>query len=250
MRVIITGAASGIGLAIAEAFAARGDEVALCDADEKKLAEIPSGLRGFRADVADEKDMAAFMDGAMKALGGVDILVSNAGPGGPQGDLETLPPDEWRQCLAAGAHGLFYAARAAIPFMKSRREGCIISISSNAGLTGLPRRSPYVAAKWALIGMTKCLAMELGPFGVRANAVCPGSVEGPRIDRVIAADAAVRGADPGEVRAEYMRQSSMRRFVTAGEVASLVLFLASPAGSAISGQALAVDGHTETLGAG
>ncbi|MGI9297277.1 MAG: SDR family oxidoreductase, partial [Gammaproteobacteria bacterium] len=151
-------------------------------------------------------------------------------------------------CVAVGVYGLFYATRAVIPAMKRQKSGCILNISSNAGRHGLPDRSPYVASKWAIIGMTKTLAMELGGFGVRANAICPGSVEGERIDRIIRNDAAGRGASTEEVRAEYLRQSSLRQFARAEDVAAAALFLASPAGARISGQVIGVDGHTETLG--
>ncbi len=247
MRLIITGAASGIGLAIAKAFHAKGARVALSDTDENLLAELPRDFHGFRADAADQREMENFMDGALSALGGADVLVNNAGIGGPQGPLETLAPDAWRNCVAVGVHGLFYAVRAAAPVMKKQKSGCIINMSSNAGRYPLPERSPYVAAKWAVIGLTKTLAMELGPFGVRVNAICPGSVEGERISRVIQNDAAGRGINPEKVRAEYLRQSSLRRFARAEEIAAAALFLASPDGAGISGQTIGIDGHTETL---
>ena len=138
--------------------------------------------------------------------------------------------------------------RAAIPLLRLKAPGAsIITMSSNAGLFGCPLRGPYVASKWALIGLTRTLAMELGPEGIRANAICPGSVEGPRIDRVIAADAAARGLSVAEVEAEYKRQISLRTFVTAQDIAEMVVYLTSPAGMRISGQALSIDGHTESL---
>ncbi|MBE8159085.1 MAG: SDR family oxidoreductase [Betaproteobacteria bacterium] len=248
MRLIITGAASGIGLATATAFYKQGAKIALCDIDENLFAELPGDFHCFRADAADETQMENFMRGALAALGGADVLINNAGIGGPQGPIETLPPEEWRNCIAVGVHGLFYAARAVAPIMKKQKSGCIINISSNAGLFGLPGRAPYVASKWAVIGLTKTLAMELGPFGIRVNAICPGGVEGERIARVINNDAAGRGISADKVRAEYLRQSSMRRFAKAEEIAAAALFLASPAGAGISGQALGIDGHTETLG--
>ena len=192
MRLIITGAGAGIGLTVAKAFAAKGAAVALCDVDESLLDNLPDDFHGFCADVADQKRMEAFMDSAISRLGGVDVLINNAGTGGPQGPVETLAPEEWKKCLAVGVHGLFYAVRQAAPVMKAQKSGCIINMSSNAGVYGLPNRTPYVAAKWAVVGMTKTLAMELGPFGIRVNAICPGSVEGERIDRVIANDAKKR----------------------------------------------------------
>ena len=248
MRLIITGAASGIGLAVAKAFRQQGAKIALCDIDENLFANLPGGFHCFRADAANETDMKNFMNSALEVLGGVDVLINNAGTGGPQGAVETLPPEEWRNCLAVGAHGLFYAVRAAAPPMKKQKSGCIINMSSNAGLHGLPGRTPYVASKWAVIGLTKALAMELGDFGIRVNAICPGSVEGERIERVIKKDAAGRSIAAEKVRAEYLRQSSLRRFAKAEDIAAMALFLASPAGAGISGQAIGMDGHTETLG--
>jgi NAD(P)-dependent dehydrogenase (short-subunit alcohol dehydrogenase family) len=143
---------------------------------------------------------------------------------------------------------MFLMTRAAIPLLRAKAPGSsIITMSSNAGLLGCPLRGPYVASKWALIGLTKTLAMELGPEGIRANALCPASVEGPRIDRVIAADAAERGLTVAEVEHEYKRQTSLRTFATSEDVTAMVRYLMSPAGARISGQAIAIDGHTESL---
>ena len=131
--------------------------------------------------------------------------------------------------------------------MKAAKRGAIVNLSSAAGVHGFPLRAPYAAAKWAIIGLTKTLARELGPFAIRANAICPGAVEGSRMDQVIAAQAETKGIAPEAVRDEYLRQSSMQTFVTAGDIANMALFLCADAGSKISGQALAVDGHVETV---
>ena len=235
-------------MTVAKAFAAKGAAVALCDVDESLLDNLPDDFHGFCADVADQKRMEAFMDSAISRLGGVDVLINNAGTGGPQGPVETLAPEEWKKCLAVGVHGLFYAVRQAAPVMKAQKSGCIINMSSNAGVYGLPNRTPYVAAKWAVVGMTKTLAMELGPFGIRVNAICPGSVEGERIDRVIANDAKKRELTPDEVRRQYQRQSSLRCFAKAEDIAAMALYLASEAGQRVSGQTIGIDGHTESLG--
>jgi len=137
--------------------------------------------------------------------------------------------------------------RLAVPLLKRNGSGSIINIASNAAFSGCPMRSPYTAAKWAMIGFTKTLAMELGPFGIRVNAICPGSVEGERINTVIVRDAGERGRDEAEIREIYQRQSSLRTFVSADDVANLALFLVSDRGTRISGQAMGVDGHTESL---
>jgi NAD(P)-dependent dehydrogenase (short-subunit alcohol dehydrogenase family) len=149
--------------------------------------------------------------------------------------------------MAVNINGQFYCARRAVPLLKAAGGGSIVNLSSSAGLFGYPMRSPYAASKWAVIGFTRTLAMELGEFGIRVNAICPGSVEGERTDRVIAAEAKSKGVSPEEVRKGYVRTVSMRTFVTAQDIANMILFICSEAGSKISGQALSVDGHTETL---
>jgi NAD(P)-dependent dehydrogenase (short-subunit alcohol dehydrogenase family) len=137
--------------------------------------------------------------------------------------------------------------RRAVPLLKSAGGGSIVNVASTAGLMGVPMRSPYAASKWGLIGLTKTWAMELGPDKIRVNAVCPGCVSGPRIEGVIDRDAKKRDVSPEEIRNVYLRQSSMRSFVSPEEIADTILFLASNKASHISGQALAIDGHTETL---
>ena len=220
----------------------------MCDSDDNLLSALPDTFYKFHADVADSKQMQKFMADSLSALDGVDVLINNAGIGGPQGPIETLPIDEWERCVAVGVCGLFYTTRVAAPMMKKQKAGCIINISSNAGRYGLPDRTPYVASKWAIIGLTKTLAMELGPYGIRVNAICPGSVEGARIDRVINNDAIARDISSKQARAEYLKQISLRRFTKASEIAAMALFLASDNGAGISGQAIGIDGNTETLG--
>ncbi|UCH75710.1 MAG: SDR family oxidoreductase [Rhodospirillales bacterium] len=249
-RALITAGAAGIGLAIAESMTAAGARVHICDIDEARLAATAKALPGTGrtvADIADAASVDRLFDEALDSLGGLDILVNNAGIAGPTAPAEQIAPADWRHTLAVGLDGAFYCARRAIPLLKRAGGGAIVNIASTAGLMGVPNRSPYAAAKWGLIGLTRTLAMELGPFGIRVNAICPGSVDGPRMDRVIAADAALRQIDPSEVRAAYLAQVSMRTFVDVADIASMAVFICSDAGARISGQALAVDGHTETL---
>jgi NAD(P)-dependent dehydrogenase (short-subunit alcohol dehydrogenase family) len=175
------------------------------------------------------------------------VLVNNAGIAGPAGPTEDCDIDAWRQTLAVNLDGAFHCLRHAIPLLKETGAGSIVNIASTAGLYGYPLRAPYVASKWALIGLTKTLAIELGPHGIRANAVCPGSIDGPRMDRVIAAEAAARSVSQASVREAYTRQTSLRCFIDAADIADMVLFLCSDAGARINGQAMAVDGHTESL---
>lgn len=249
-RIVVTAGAAGIGRAIAERFLADGDDVAICDADETAVAEFsaanPAAVAAI-ADVTSEKDMEAFFGELEKRWRGVDVVCVNAGTGGPTGPIESLSYDDWQYCIATNVHGSFLACRWAARLMRRQGGGLIAMTSSTAGTMGYPLRSPYAAAKWAVVGMTKTLAMELGPAGVRVNAVCPGAVEGRRMDRVIAKEAQLRGLTEEEVREAYVTGVSMKTWVKAEDVANTIHFLASDAGAKISGQVLSVDGHTETL---
>ena len=249
-RVVVTAAAGGIGRAMAEAFVEAGARVHICDLSADGLAAAQKALPGLGTTVADVADPAAvdrLFDEAVAHLGGLDVLVNNAGIAGPTGPIETLDYEGWRQTLAVGLDSQFLCLRRAVPLLKQTGGGSVVNIASTAGLFGYPLRTPYAAAKWAVIGLTKSLAMELGPFGIRVNAICPGSVEGDRIDRVIAAEAEARGTSEEAVRAGYVKGVSLKTFIAAREIADTALFLCSDLGAKISGQALAVDGHTETL---
>lgn len=249
-RVVITGGASGIGLTLARRFAERGDRVALCDADgaaiEKLAGEHPDFL-ARKADVTDEAQMGAFLSEVETAFGGADVVCANAGTGGPAGRIEDLDYDAWQACVAVNLHGAFLACRWAARVMRAQGSGLILLTTSTSGLHGVPHRSPYVAAKWGLVGLTKTLAMELGPAGVRVNAIAPGAVEGARMERVVQMEARASGLSEDEVRAIYVKGNSLRSWVTADDLADTALFLASPAASKISGQVMAVDGHTESM---
>ncbi|MCH8808391.1 MAG: SDR family oxidoreductase [Proteobacteria bacterium] len=249
-RVVVTAGGAGIGRAVAEAFSAAGARVHVCDIDADRLADLGCAaprIGRSLADVADPAQVARLFDEALAGLGGLDVLVNNAGIAGPTGAVEDCDPAAWRQTLAVNLDGAFHCLRRAIPVMKQARAGSIVNIASTAGLFGYPLRAPYVASKWALIGLTKTLAIELGPWGIRANAVCPGSIEGPRMDRVIAAEAAARGLNETEIRDAYLRQTSLRCFIDAADIAQMVLFLCSNVGAKITGQAMTVDGNTESL---
>jgi NAD(P)-dependent dehydrogenase (short-subunit alcohol dehydrogenase family) len=154
---------------------------------------------------------------------------------------------DWKATFEVNVHSAFLCLRRAVPVMKEAKSGCIVNISSTAGLMGYPLRTPYATAKWGVIGLTKSLAMELGPRGIRVNAICPGSVDGLRMDRVIANEAKAVGVEESEVRKGYVRQVSMRTFIDAADIAETAVFLCSDKAARISGQALSVDGHNETL---
>ncbi len=249
-RVVITGAATGIGRTVAQRFVEADAKVHICDIDADALAatqeEIP-GISGTLADVGSEKDVDRLFDDAVRQLGGLDVLVNNAGPSGPTVPVDELTYRDWRACLAGNLDGAFLSTRAAAPLLKSADSGSIVNMSSVSGLFGSPLRSPYAAAKWALLGLTKTWASELGPYGIRVNAVCPGGVAGPRLDRVMQDLADERGVPFQEVSEEWKRQASLRTFIEPDEIANLVLFLSSPLSCRITGAVIPIDGHLETL---
>lgn len=249
-RVFISAAAGGIGRTVAGHFLQAGAHVSLCDIDEAALARLEGThdrLSCVRADVADPGQMESVFQTVASDLGGLDVLVNNAGISGPTANIEDITPVDWQRTIDVNLNGAFYCSRLAIPLLKAGGRGAIINIGSTAGLHGYPLRAPYAASKWALIGFTKTLAMELGPFGIRVNAVCPGSVEGPRIEGVYAAKAEARGVSVEEIREAFRQKSSLRTLIAPDDVAATILFLCSDNGARISGQALAVDGHSETM---
>ena len=249
-RVLITAAASGIGLQTALDFVQDGARVFICDADAAALRRTLAQhgeLAGRLCDVSDEAQVAALFAQALQHLGGLDVLVNCAGIAGPTAPVAEISLADWRQCLAVNLDGTFLCCREAARVMGPQGSGAIVNLSSTGGLYGFPRRAPYASAKWALRGFSKTLAQELGPLGVRVNCVCPGSVEGERMDRVIAAEALKTGQTEERVRELFTQTASLRSFVSAQDISNAIRFLASPQGARISGQELVVDGNTETL---
>ena len=244
-RVLITGGAAGIGYAMARAFSDAGAEVWITDVDRAALDDAPEKWRTTQVDVSDAAGMSALFAEIAGAWGRLDTLCANAGIAGPTAAVEDVTPADWRHCLAINLDGAFLAAKGAAPMMKEARSGAIILTSSTAGQFGYPHRAPYAAAKWAVIGLMKTLAMELGPFGIRANAICPGAVEGPRMEAVLAREAAAKDTTRDVIYQGYASGTSMRSFVTGADIAAMAVFLASDAAWLVSGQIIAVDGHTE-----
>jgi len=244
MRVLITGGASGIGRAMATAFAAGGAHIWVTDVSEAALADIPQDWRGTRANVADESDMAALFAAITTEWGGLDVLCANAGIAGPTANIEDIALDDWRACVAVNLDGVFLATKYATPMMKSAGQGTVLITSSTAGLHGYPHRAPYASAKWAVLGLMKTLSMELGPHGIRVNAICPGSVEGPRMERVLNAEATQKGLTRDQVYHGYAAGTALQSWVTAEDVAEMAVFLASDGARLVSGQVISVDGHT------
>ncbi|NML48432.1 SDR family oxidoreductase [Ramlibacter sp. G-1-2-2] len=251
LRVLVTAGAAGIGAAIACAFAEAGARVHVCDVDRSaldRLATEAPGISSSVADVAIEKDVHVVFDDVLNTLGGLDVLVNNAGVAGPTGAIEGMDAGHWERTVAVNLNSQFLFARQAVPLLKaSRSNPCIVAMSSVAGRLGYAYRTPYASTKWAIVGMTKSLAIELGPQGVRANAILPGTVEGARMEDVIAARASTLGVSVEAMRWEYVRKSSLRRMVTAEDVAALALYLCSPAARNVTGQAISVDGNIEYL---
>ena len=249
-RVVITGAATGIGRTVAERFVEAGAGVHICDIDAGALAaarEEAPGISATLADVGSEEDIDRLFGEAVERLGGLDVLVNNAGPSGPTVPVDELTYRDWRACISGNLDGAFLSTRAAAPHLKKAGTGAIVNMSSVSGLFGSPLRSPYAAAKWASLGLTKTWASELGPHGIRVNAVCPGGVAGPRLDRVMQELADERGVPFKEVSDEWKMQASLRTFIEPDEIANLVLYLCSPLSAGITGAIVPIDGHLETL---
>jgi NAD(P)-dependent dehydrogenase (short-subunit alcohol dehydrogenase family) len=244
-KVLITAGATGIGRAMADSFSSDGAEVWVADVDDVALDTCPKEWRRDQLDVTDEKAISKLFARLHTDWGEVNVLCANAGTAGPTAPVEDTSLAEWRRCVSVNLEGAFLFAKYAAPLMKNQKSGVIVLTSSTAGLYGFMHRAPYVSAKWGVIGLMKTLAIELGPFNIRANAICPGGVEGPRLDGVIEREALTKGARAEEIRKAYAAGTSMRRLVSPIDIANMAVFLASDAARLISGQAIAVDGHTE-----
>ena len=249
-KVLITAGATGIGKATAIALLNAGAQVHVCDIDAEALAQLkqlhPLLLTSV-TNVAEPDEVAKmFVQLQQEFLGQLDFLVNNAGVSGPAGPLESLDIDAWKATFDVNLHATFYVSKHAIPLLK-RQGGAIMNLSSTAGLYGYPMRSPYAGAKWAIVGLSKTMAMELGPFNVRVNCICPGSVNGARMDRVISSIAKATGESVEKVRQDNVQNTSMTTFVDAEDIANMIVFSFSDLGAKISGQSLTVDGDTHSL---
>ena len=211
-RVLITAAAAGIGRSIAEAFVAAGAAVEVCDVDDRALATMAEAnptVGVTEVDLADGDAIDEWLAGAIARLGGVDVLVNNAGVKGPTAFVEDVTPDEWAMTMSVCLDSHYRCVRHVAPILKAQGSGTVINLSSMAGMVGYGMRTPYAAAKWAVVGLTKSLAIELGPHDVTCNCICPGSVAGERIERVISAEAAQRGFTADLVHGEYLSGQSI-----------------------------------------
>jgi NAD(P)-dependent dehydrogenase (short-subunit alcohol dehydrogenase family) len=249
-RVLVTAGAAGIGREIAAAFRREGAKVHICDLQREALDTIVAEDPGITASLCDVSNRAAvdrLFAEASAAMGGLDCLVNNAGIAGPTGRVDQLAPDEWDRTLAVNITGQFNCARLAVPLLLQSVNPSIINVSSAAGRLGFRLRTPYAASKWATIGFTKSLSMELGEFGIRVNAILPGIVEGERQDRILAAKAAAQNRSLDEMRDLALAQASIKEMITPRQLADTVVFLASPLSRTTSGQAISVCGDLQAL---
>lgn len=247
-RLIISAGASGIGLAVARHFVANGASVAICDIDRDAVAAVSDEFDfASICDVTDADAMDSFVKVAVSHLGGVTTVIANAGTAGPTANLEDVNPDDWSRTIAVNLTGQYTLLKSTIPHLKAQSMGSVILMSSTAGRLGLPMRSPYAAAKWGVIGLKETLAMELGPHGITVNAILPGSVQGPRMDAVLATKAKATGISIDAAQAAEVQNTSLGRMIDPGEIAELAWFTASPAARSMSGQSLGLCGNFETL---
>jgi len=249
-KVLITAGATGIGKATAIAMMKAGAQVHVCDINAQALAELkqlyPLLLTSV-TNVAEPIEVAAMFAQLQQEFSGkLDFLVNNAGVSGPAGPIETLDIEAWKATFDVNLHATFYVSKHAIPLLK-QQGGAIMNLSSTAGLFGYPMRSPYASAKWAIVGLSKTMAVELGPFNILVNCICPGAVNGDRMDRVISSIAQASGETLAKVRQDNVKSTSMKTFVDAEDIANMIIFSFSDLGAKISGQSLTVDGDTHSL---
>lgn len=249
-RVLVTAGAAGIGRVIAEGYRSAGAQVFVCDVDDTALETIKKDLpdiHAAKADVADPDAVAAMFDKASEALGGVDVLVNNAGIAGPTSRVEDIDPAALHQTLAVDVEGMFHCARHAVPMMKAAGEGVIVNLGSIAGRLSFAMRAPYAAAKWGVVGFTKSLALELGPHKIRVNAIMPGHVNTTRFRAVAAARAKTLGVSEEEMQARFLEPVALGTTVEPEDIANMALYLTSKFGAKITGQALSVCAGVEMM---
>ena len=243
---LVTGASRGIGFTVAELFAREG-AIVYAGSSSNPSGIFPADVTGVELDVSKEDHWKRVVADIVAARSRVDVLVNNAGIAGPTGGVEEITPADWQRTIDVNLNGASYCTHLAVPLLRRAENGSIINISSVAGRLGFADRTPYAATKWALVGLTQSLAKELGPSGIRVNAILPGIVEGPRITRVIQARAEHLHVSYAEAEKEAIAKVSLRRMVSAQDVAAMVLFLCSEAARNISGQSLSVCGNVESL---
>ena len=250
-KIIISAGASGIGWATAKVCLSKGAIVYLCDIDIKSLNKIKKNsqynkkLFAYWCDASNENDVSNFFNQINKKTKKIDALINNVGIAGPTGTLEKISSKDWEKTIQVDINSHFYFTKLSIPMIKKSKNGSIINISSTAGILGFPLRTPYAASKWAIVGITKSLAMELGKFNIRVNAVCPGTIKGSRMKRVIKEKAKFMKKNPKNIEKDFISMSSMKKWILEEDIGKMCAFLISEDSSKVSGQVIAVDGHTE-----
>lgn len=246
-RVIVTAAGAGIGRAIAEAFYKNGAQVHICDISKAALeqtVEANPNMRSSLTDIGKPDQVDALFHNACDWMGGVDVLVNNAGIGGPKAALDDIEDSDWDQTIQVNLNGAFYCIKRAAKLMKAQNSGCIINISSASARTGLPLRAPYVASKVGLQGLTHNVARELGPYNISCNAILPGAIDNERGHMLIKRLAKERNLSIEEAEARRLSYISMRRRINPTEIGDTAVFLAND-GRHISGQEIGVCGNSE-----
>jgi NAD(P)-dependent dehydrogenase (short-subunit alcohol dehydrogenase family) len=246
--ILVTAGASGIGLEFVRAFAALGDKVFVCDINQQALDDVAKEIPGVITkvcDVSKRKDIEQMVAYGAKEMGDYDVLINNAGIAGPTAPVDEINPDDWEKVMQVDLNGTFNVSRLVIPYLKKSTAGVIINMSSVAGRFGYENRSPYSTAKWGIIGFTKTLSIELGKYGIRANAILPGAVDGPRIQKVLQGRADVNGTTLDQEKKNAMSIQSIKQFVDPKDIAALAVFLASDSAKMISGQMFPIDGDMQ-----
>jgi NAD(P)-dependent dehydrogenase (short-subunit alcohol dehydrogenase family) len=247
-RVIVTAGGSGIGRAIVDRFIAAGAHVHTCDVQQDFLDDVIASdarVSGSLADVGEPRDVENMVAAAVEAMGGVDVLVNNAGIGGPRAALEDISYADWDRTIGVNLNGMFYCIKNVARHMKAQKSGCIVNISTASAKVALPLRSPYVASKVGVLGLTHTVAREYGPFGIRCNSILPGLIDNERGRGIVANQAAERGISTEEREAEFLEFISLKCWIDPTEVGDLAVFLASDAGRHITGQDIGMDGNVE-----
>ena len=252
-KIIISAAANGIGWSIAQECMLNGAIVYITDKNKESLDKISKHklhekqLFLDKVNSEDFKEVENYFNKIKHKVNSIDALINNVGIAGPTGKLEELNINDWKETLDININSHFYFTKFSIPLLKNNNGGSIINLSSTAGLFGFPLRSPYATSKWAIIGMTKTLAMELGENNIRVNAICPGAVAGDRMKRVIKAKAQSLGVKEESLQKDYESMVSLKSFVDKKDIANMAVFLLSEESQKISGQVMTVDGNTERM---